>query len=271
MSRHSGLILVIITVLLSFILIRDYVPNSQKPLPQPENESTSQSLLYNDGQYKLYQDNSTLILLDSEESELSLQVPENDLTLTRKIKYKNTGAAPLIDEIISRGVVLNGKNESYIVGLEPEFKLLASCPLVENNDDHYILIKKSSNQLYYYQKNELVKEYQVSTGKESFYTPEGSFQIANKIPYPRGKDPSAPMGCRWMGLAVPYSADKRGNKVDGGPDHRSPAGQKYGIHGTNDESTIGIHASGGCIRMYNQSVAELYDLVPIGTRVDIIP
>ncbi|MGB4304605.1 MAG: L,D-transpeptidase, partial [Syntrophomonadaceae bacterium] len=95
--------------------------------------------------------------------------------------------------------------------------------------------------------------------------------IVNKMPFPKGRDPESPMGTRWMGLAVPYSKDERGNKWDGGDDPRSPLGQKFGIHGTNDESTIGIPASGGCIRMYNKDVNELYDLVDIGTPVQIVP
>lgn len=41
------------------------------------------------------------------------------------------------------------------------------------------------------------------------------------------------------------------------------------IHGTADETTIGRPMSHGCIRMFNQDVIELYDLVDEGCRVTI--
>jgi lipoprotein-anchoring transpeptidase ErfK/SrfK len=39
------------------------------------------------------------------------------------------------------------------------------------------------------------------------------------------------------------------------------------IHGTPEEGLIGQPASHGCIRMYNKDVIELFDLVPVGTKV----
>jgi lipoprotein-anchoring transpeptidase ErfK/SrfK len=43
----------------------------------------------------------------------------------------------------------------------------------------------------------------------------------------------------------------------------------YRIHGTDAPWTIGQPVSKGCIRMYNKDVVELYNRVPIGTRVVI--
>lgn len=272
MFRRAGLILVILFLFLSSFLLIKYFPRLQKPLPQQENKMGFQSLVYSNAHNKLYEYNNQLILInDKKGSEFSIQAPEKNLKFIHEIKQKNTGDAPQLDKVISLRLVLSGKNTGYIFELEPELKLLEDYPLIDNKYNHYIVIKKSSNKLYYYRKGAFIKKYTVSTGKEPWYTPEGSFRISNKIPYPKGKAPNAPMGSRWMGLAVPYSADQRGNKNNGGPDARSPIGHKYGIHGTNDESTIGTHASGGCIRMYNKSVAELYDTVPIGTRVQIFP
>ncbi|NLC47295.1 MAG: L,D-transpeptidase, partial [Firmicutes bacterium] len=55
------------------------------------------------------------------------------------------------------------------------------------------------------------------------------------------------------------------------PDDRAPRGEKYGIHGTDEPSSIGKHASSGCIRLRNRDVEELYDQVQIGTEVEIRP
>src|SRR6201981_2359635 len=43
------------------------------------------------------------------------------------------------------------------------------------------------------------------------------------------------------------------------------------IHGTPEEKKIGRPASYGCIRMKSKDVAELYNQVPIGAMVQIIP
>ncbi len=41
------------------------------------------------------------------------------------------------------------------------------------------------------------------------------------------------------------------------------------IHGTPDTEPMGVPLSIGCVRMRNQDVAELFDLVPAGTAVEI--
>ncbi len=45
---------------------------------------------------------------------------------------------------------------------------------------------------------------------------------------------------------------------------------KFGIHGTLDPYSLGWSSSHGCIRMDNNDVAELYKIIPIGTRVTIV-
>lgn len=64
--------------------------------------------------------------------------------------------------------------------------------------------------------------------------------------------------------------------VAGGP--RSPLGARalylgstmYRIHGTTDPGSIGRAASSGCIRMLNEDVIDLYERVPVGTRVVVL-
>jgi lipoprotein-anchoring transpeptidase ErfK/SrfK len=45
------------------------------------------------------------------------------------------------------------------------------------------------------------------------------------------------------------------------------SGGDYAIHGTNQPDSIGGFVSYGCIRMYNQDIADLYERVGIGTPV----
>ncbi|WP_096202271.1 L,D-transpeptidase family protein [Bacillus sp. FJAT-45350] len=88
------------------------------------------------------------------------------------------------------------------------------------------------------------KQYPIAVGRILHETPIGNFIIINKAPNPGG-----PFGTMWMSLSK----------------------QHYGIHGTNDPSSIGKAVSRGCIRMYNRDVEELASIVPIGTSVIIHP
>lgn len=66
-------------------------------------------------------------------------------------------------------------------------------------------------------------------------------------------------------------------RLEGGP--TSPIGARalylaegkrdtlFRIHGTNEPETIGQAVSSGCIRMLNDDVVDLYDRIPIGTKV----
>lgn len=47
-------------------------------------------------------------------------------------------------------------------------------------------------------------------------------------------------------------------------------GGVIGIHGNNDPSTIGTYASHGCIRLPNDKITEMAELLPLGTPVEIV-
>lgn len=117
-----------------------------------------------------------------------------------------------------------------------------------------IIVDKSRNRLYYYSAGRLVRSYPVATGRHIQWTPEGRFYIASKLVDPLGgPDAGSRLGSRWMGLATPQDL----------------LGTRYGIHGTSEPGSMGTHASAGCIRMHNIHVEELYDLVAVGTPVEI--
>lgn len=107
-----------------------------------------------------------------------------------------------------------------------------------------IIVDLSDRKLHLLEGDTVRKTYPVGIGTLAAATPQGSFTIRNKAPNPGG-----PYGSYWLGLSKPH----------------------YGIHGTNDPSSIGKRVSQGCIRMYNHDVVELAKLVPIGTSVRIRP
>ena len=63
-----------------------------------------------------------------------------------------------------------------------------------------------------------------------------------------------------------------------GPGPENPLGthalhltwQYYRIHGTHDTRKIGRRSSNGCIGLYNEHIAELYNLTTVGTQVLLI-
>src|SRR5688500_18442821 len=51
--------------------------------------------------------------------------------------------------------------------------------------------------------------------------------------------------------------------------HRLNIGDGYSLHGTNRPETVGRSVSHGCVRLRNEDIAALYDMVPVGTPVYI--
>ncbi|MEJ1517956.1 L,D-transpeptidase family protein [Bacillus cereus] len=126
-------------------------------------------------------------------------------------------------------------------------------------EKQFIIINKKTNKLAFYQNGELVKIYSVATGKKPNLTPEGRFKIVNKIknrPFYKenipGGSPRNPLGDRWMGINA-----------------RGTWGTTYGIHGNNNERSIGKHVSSGCIRMHNKEIRSLFNVVKTNTPVVI--
>lgn len=96
-----------------------------------------------------------------------------------------------------------------------------------------------------------------ATGVTDDLTPEGLFTITVKAvdPYYRKKDiPGGslenPLGSRWIGF-----------------DARETDGRMYGVHGTNNPSSIGKRVSQGCIRLKNEVIESLYPQIPLGTKI----
>jgi lipoprotein-anchoring transpeptidase ErfK/SrfK len=109
----------------------------------------------------------------------------------------------------------------------------------------------------------LFKCYRVGIGKQD-RTPVGVFTIANKLREPvwtpPGRvipygDPENVLGTRWLGLEPSEGTD--------------PFLKGFGLHGTWHPETIGTAASEGCVRLHNDDINELFEIVSINTRVVI--
>jgi len=69
-------------------------------------------------------------------------------------------------------------------------------------------------------------------------------------------------------IIPPYGTTQRRYKGIMGT-RRLYLGDGYGIHGTDHPESIGRAASHGCVRLRNEDIEKLYDMVPVGTAVYI--
>lgn len=92
--------------------------------------------------------------------------------------------------------------------------------------------------------NVMLRSYPVGLGGDR--TPEGTYKISDKVVNPNGRD-DGDFGSRGMQLSD----------------------TNYAIHGTNEPDSIGKDESLGCIRMLGKDVEELFDLIPMGTKVTV--
>ncbi|MHB9144625.1 MAG: stalk domain-containing protein [Symbiobacteriia bacterium] len=146
----------------------------------------------------------------------------------------------------------------------PDRDLTAKIPAAPLDGRDRIVIVKGQNLLYFFQQGTLSRILPIATGRTTDLTPEGVFSVAVKAIDPAWRNPEGrivpggipenPLGSRWLGLAV--------NGDDG---------SNYGVHGTNAPLSIGTYASSGCVRVLNEQVEDLYELVRVGTTVEIRP
>lgn len=137
--------------------------------------------------------------------------------------------------------------------------VLLLMPISRAEDQWRIRINIPEYKLYLYQGLELYHDYSIAVGKRDSPSPTGNFMIVNKVSHPTWyppdrkqppmpSGPNNPLGKFWLGLNIPG----------------------YGIHGNSASWSIGSPVSLGCFRMYNQDIEQLFNIIPIGTPVEIV-
>ena len=147
-----------------------------------------------------------------------------------------------------------------------------------------VLISVPDQRLAVVYQGELVARYPVSTSRfgtgdrfGSYKTPLGELKVCDKI----GEDlsPGAVIRHRSAtGEVLPVNAPGRDPIVTrviwlDGLESQNKNAHSRGIyiHGTPEERTIGMPVSWGCIRMRSRDVIKVFDEIPVGTVVSIIP
>jgi lipoprotein-anchoring transpeptidase ErfK/SrfK len=128
-----------------------------------------------------------------------------------------------------------------------------------------IIVDTKQKFLYYVQPNGKAIRYGVAVGDEAFgWT--GTATIKRKAEWPSWTPP-AEMVRRWP--HVRYTAGGPENPLGARALYLYEGGRDtlYRIHGTNEPEKIGRAVSSGCIRMRNIDVIDLFNRVPVGTKV----
>jgi lipoprotein-anchoring transpeptidase ErfK/SrfK len=125
----------------------------------------------------------------------------------------------------------------------------------------YILVSRETYTLRLYKQLKLAKTYRIAVGRAGLETPAGEYTIDDKQVNPS-----------WHVPLSSWAGDLAGRIIPPGPD--DPIKARWmgfydgaGIHGTDETYSIGSAASHGCIRMLIPDVEQLYDLVPLHTRI----
>ena len=121
-----------------------------------------------------------------------------------------------------------------------------------------IRVSSSAHRLTAYRGDEVVLDVPVAVGTGGTPTPTGSFFIDGIV---TGLDPSGPYGPAQLSVAGFSNVHQR---FAGG------IGQ-IALHGTNAPGSVGRSASNGCVRLNNNDIMRLVDMVPTGTPVEVLP
>ena len=144
---------------------------------------------------------------------------------------------------------------------QPEAAVDASAAVADEQAVR-LRLSLSDRKVYVYRGEALETSYPVAIGRPGWETPTGEFEVFSQIVDPGWTNPLTeevvapgpdnPLGDRWIAFWT-----------DGV--------NSIGFHGTPDRASVGQAASHGCIRMYNEDVRELYEIVALGTPVTVEP
>ena len=136
-----------------------------------------------------------------------------------------------------------------------------------------VIVDTNNKYLYLVEGDNRARRYGIGVGKDGFGW-SGVVKVGRKAEWP-GWTPPPEMVAREA---------KKGHKLpayqEGGEDnplgaramylYRNGNDTAFRIHGTNQPWSIGLNMSSGCIRMMNKDVTDLYDRVPVGTKVIVV-
>lgn len=120
---------------------------------------------------------------------------------------------------------------------------------------YHLVLNRQARTLTLWDRCDQVRTYPVGLGTKQTPTPVGKFYLSSLL---RPPSPDSVYGSYAYGLSG-YSRVIRDWRWGG----------LIGLHGTNDPSSVGELTSKGCIRMRNQHIEQLVEILPLGTPIEI--
>ena len=125
-----------------------------------------------------------------------------------------------------------------------------------------LVLNLKERRVYAYNEDKVLMSYPVAIGKKGWETPTGNFKVIQMVKDPVWQNP-------WNGKIVPASP-------------KGPIGERWigfwsdgkntiGFHGTPTVKSLGTAASHGCVRMRNEDVKVLFEVVTPGLPVVVVP
>ncbi|MFM7453399.1 MAG: L,D-transpeptidase [Cyanobium sp.] len=123
-----------------------------------------------------------------------------------------------------------------------------------------------------------LRRFPVAVGRPGWETPVGRFAVIERVADPSWEHPATgetvppgpanPLGSRWIG----FHRDCLGRSGFNGREHLVVEGcVSSGFHGTPNRDSVGQAVSHGCVRLFDEHVQELFELVRLGTPVTVLP
>ncbi len=125
-----------------------------------------------------------------------------------------------------------------------------------------VVVHTSERFLYLVQGNNRAIRYGIGVGRDGFQW-KGLVKVVRKQEWPDWRPP--PEMIERQPYLPRFMAGGPGNPM--GARALYLGGTVYRIHGTNQPQTIGHAVSSGCFRLVNTEVTDLYERVPVGTKV----
>jgi len=145
-------------------------------------------------------------------------------------------------------------------------------------DGLQLVLDRRHRQLLVLQNGQLLRRFPAAVGTSGWETPAGAFQVLEKQAHPVWEHPGTgrrvapgaanPLGSRWIG----FGRDCRPRRAWDGERQLQVSGcTVVGFHGTPHRWTVGRAVSHGCVRLYEEHVQALFELVQVGTPVTVLP
>ena len=149
---------------------------------------------------------------------------------------------------------------------------------VRSRSTKQLVLHRSSRQLILLEQGQLRLRVPAAVGTQGWETPLGEHRVLFKAVDPVWRHPGTgalvppggrnPLGSRWIAF---YQDCSNPGGWDGEKVVQVRGCSHVGLHGTPHRCTVGRAVSHGCVRLYDEHIRGVFDLVDVGTPVVVLP